>query len=438
MTLTPKLSLPYIMPAQAQKHVTHNEALAKLDVIVQLSVLSMNLMSPPEVRSNGDTFIVASNGQNEWLNKDAQIALWDDETWTFFTPLHGWLCWNQDNKAIYVFNNETWMVASNSTDNLTQVGVNADSDETNRLTVKSDAVLLSHDDVSPGNGDMRLVLNKASDENIAGIVFQNQYEGRAEITLGSEEDLSFRVSEDGSNWYDAMRIDSQNKNIVLPDEFAQFGININEPDHSFHVNKSQPSRLTAAFAMTGWARSGPSPADGDEGGVGLYLNYNQPGNRQFALCDTTTGNGVRFFGTGFDAITNFGNRADVTIGTYTNGAHVGLSIGGTQFSVSNQFGTSTKTVFEVAGKTDQEGDLFRVTKAHGTQNGDALTIKANGHSILGAPLALALVSVASLPDEVATGAITFCTDATDGAQPIYYDGINWRKMRDGDIVSNAS
>jgi len=219
MTLTPKLSLPYIMPAQAQKHVTHNEALAKLDVIVQLSVLSMNLKSPPEVRSNGDAFIVASNGQNEWLNKDAQIALWDDETWTFFTPIHGWLC----------------------------------------------AVLLSHDDVSPGNGDMRLVLNKASDENIAGIVFQNQYEGRAEITLGSEEDLSFRVSEDGSNWYDAMRIDSQNKNI---------------------------SRLTAAFAMTGWARTGPSPADGDEGGVGLYLNYNQPGNRQFALCDTTTGNGV--------------------------------------------------------------------------------------------------------------------------------------------------
>jgi len=51
MTLTPKLSLPYIMPAQAQKHVTHNEALAKLDVIVQLSVLSMNLKSPPEVRS---------------------------------------------------------------------------------------------------------------------------------------------------------------------------------------------------------------------------------------------------------------------------------------------------------------------------------------------------------------------------------------------------
>jgi hypothetical protein len=31
------LALPYIVPAQAQKHVTHNEALYILDAIVQLA-----------------------------------------------------------------------------------------------------------------------------------------------------------------------------------------------------------------------------------------------------------------------------------------------------------------------------------------------------------------------------------------------------------------
>ena len=39
MDQTPNLTLPYIMAAQAQKHVTHNEALRALDVIVQFSAL---------------------------------------------------------------------------------------------------------------------------------------------------------------------------------------------------------------------------------------------------------------------------------------------------------------------------------------------------------------------------------------------------------------
>ena len=40
MDQTPNLKLPYIMPSQAQKHVTHNEALRFLDAVVHLSVKS--------------------------------------------------------------------------------------------------------------------------------------------------------------------------------------------------------------------------------------------------------------------------------------------------------------------------------------------------------------------------------------------------------------
>ncbi len=39
MSQTPNLALPYIQAAQAQKHVTHNEAIRALDAIVQLGVL---------------------------------------------------------------------------------------------------------------------------------------------------------------------------------------------------------------------------------------------------------------------------------------------------------------------------------------------------------------------------------------------------------------
>lgn len=44
---SPVLSLPYIQPAQAQKHVTHNEALRLLDLVVQLAVTSRAVSAPP-------------------------------------------------------------------------------------------------------------------------------------------------------------------------------------------------------------------------------------------------------------------------------------------------------------------------------------------------------------------------------------------------------
>ena len=53
MDNTPNLGLPYIMAAQAQKHVTHNEAIRSLDAIVQLTVLDRDLSAPPGVPVDG-------------------------------------------------------------------------------------------------------------------------------------------------------------------------------------------------------------------------------------------------------------------------------------------------------------------------------------------------------------------------------------------------
>ena len=47
--ISPHLLLPYIQAAQAQKHVTHNEAMRLLDAVVQLSVLDRDLTAPPSI-----------------------------------------------------------------------------------------------------------------------------------------------------------------------------------------------------------------------------------------------------------------------------------------------------------------------------------------------------------------------------------------------------
>lgn len=50
---TPNLELPFIMPAQAQKHVTHNEAIELLDMIVQLTIESTGAATPPTSAMEG-------------------------------------------------------------------------------------------------------------------------------------------------------------------------------------------------------------------------------------------------------------------------------------------------------------------------------------------------------------------------------------------------
>ena len=46
MSGTPRLALPLIEAAQAQKHVTHNEALVGFDTLVNLRVLDRDLTAP--------------------------------------------------------------------------------------------------------------------------------------------------------------------------------------------------------------------------------------------------------------------------------------------------------------------------------------------------------------------------------------------------------
>ena len=58
MTTSENLDLPYIMPSQAQKHVTHNEAIRALDAILQLTVLSRSVSSPPAgLRDGGSAWV---------------------------------------------------------------------------------------------------------------------------------------------------------------------------------------------------------------------------------------------------------------------------------------------------------------------------------------------------------------------------------------------
>jgi len=214
---TPNLVLPYIMPAQAQKHVTHNEAIRALDAVVHLAVIDRHLATPPAgAPANGDRYIVGASPTGAWAGHDGEVAAYQDGAWMFYAPELGWLAWIADEAKLVVWNGSAWIVAGGSDTALNpasggRVGVNATADATNRLALASPASLFNHE----GAGHQQKI-NKAAPADTASVLYQTGFSGRAEMGLAGDDDFHFKVSPDGAVWHEALVIDRTNGRVSLP------------------------------------------------------------------------------------------------------------------------------------------------------------------------------------------------------------------------------
>lgn len=108
------LGLPYIQPGQDQKHVTHNEAIEMLDLLVQANVAYIG-NTPPGSNAAGDRYIVGTAPTGAWTGHNGQIARWDGVAWQYTSPQEGWLVWVKDVEALYVRKFTSWEVATSTT-----------------------------------------------------------------------------------------------------------------------------------------------------------------------------------------------------------------------------------------------------------------------------------------------------------------------------------
>ena len=105
------LLLPYLLAAQAQKHVTVNEALRLLDGLVQLAVLDRDLSAPPASPDDGDRYIVASGATGAWAGWDLNVAYHVDGAWMRLVPRAGWQAWVVDEAAFVGWDGTAWTAA---------------------------------------------------------------------------------------------------------------------------------------------------------------------------------------------------------------------------------------------------------------------------------------------------------------------------------------
>lgn len=195
------LSLPYILPSQAQKHVTHNEALARLDLAVQLAVIARDVADPPASPAQGDRYLVPAGASGAWAGQDGRIAVYDMNTWGFQTPVAGWTARVLSEDAQIRFDGTGWLTGAGVLEAET-LGVGGAADAVNRLCNVAPATLLTH----AGAGH-QLKINKAGATETASLLFQTGWSGRAEMGTTGSDAFAIKVSADGAAWTTALSLD---------------------------------------------------------------------------------------------------------------------------------------------------------------------------------------------------------------------------------------
>ncbi|WP_050604273.1 DUF2793 domain-containing protein [Ruegeria sp. 6PALISEP08] len=107
--ISPRLNLPFLQPSQAQKHVTHNEALRQLDLIVQLTVRSIDASTPPVVPQQGEVYAVGTSPTGDWVGHAGELAAWLDNAWHFVAPAVGWRAWDENSGDLKFWDGTTWL-----------------------------------------------------------------------------------------------------------------------------------------------------------------------------------------------------------------------------------------------------------------------------------------------------------------------------------------
>lgn len=217
---TPNLGLGLVLSGQAQKHLSVNEALFALDTLIATSVVDRDLMVPPLTAVPGQSWLVPAGAEGDWAGRDQSVAVFDGAGWRFFAPRTGWRVWVEDEARLIVRDANGWRDATDPPSTLGElvaIGLGTGTDAANPFSAKLNNALFSAlSDAEGGTGDLRLKLNKTGPTNVGSLMWQSGWSGRAELGLIGEDALSLKVSIDGTNWVEALRVAGESGRVSLP------------------------------------------------------------------------------------------------------------------------------------------------------------------------------------------------------------------------------
>ena len=219
MTSTINLGLPFLEAAQAQKHVTHNEALRILDAVTHIAVIARDVFAPPPSPAEGDRYLVPSAATGAFAGYANWLAIREDGAWRFTQPRAGWRLYVANENRELLFDGSAWVDIAGAQPSLfhaVALGVGATPDAATPLIAKLNSGLLTaRASTEGGTGDLRFALNKSAAANVGSHIFETNYSARAEVGLIGDDHFRIAVSPDGQGFKTALRVDSSDAAVVV-------------------------------------------------------------------------------------------------------------------------------------------------------------------------------------------------------------------------------
>ncbi len=413
MTATPRTQLPLLAAAQAQKHVTHNDALLQLDALLFARLLDRDLTAPPAAPADGDTYLVKAAATGTWTGQSGKIAYAASGAWRFAVPYSGLAAFVADESRMIVFDGSAWVDYASILvlQNVPLVGVNTTADATNKLAVKSAALLF--DNVG---GGIQAKLNKHAAGDTASLLYQDNYSGRAEIGLAGDDDLHVKVSADGSAWTEALVVKSN----------GRIGLGTAQPAAPLELHVGGTSTAAALVTADDLVIAKEDIAASFAGIVASSA----------ATSRRMSFKGARARGTlAAPAAVVADDQTFLLLGAGYDGA-VLRNTAAISFAVDGAV-SSGAVPQRIAFETGTGGTRSERLRVNATgEVGIGKTATAGVPLDLGGPLGLKSYTVAGLPAAaVQAGQLVYVGDESGGAVPAFSDGSAWRRVTDRAVVS---
>lgn len=255
-----RLGLPYLAAGQMQKHVTLNESLTRLDALVQPAVISRTVTAQPSSPIDGALYILPTGATGAvWAGKPAGALMRSEAGgWTEVEVPDGLTAVVLDEARLVVRQSGAWVLLGERlgvAQDLARLGLGAQADADNPFLAKLNTALWTARDVaSGGDGDLRLKFNKDTAGDVLSLLFQSGYGGRAELGLIGNDDLTLKVSPDGSAWRQALSVDRSTGRIWFAAGAAR--------------RETTILTTSGSYSIPAWARSIEAVAVGGGGGGG--------------------------------------------------------------------------------------------------------------------------------------------------------------------------
>jgi Protein of unknown function (DUF2793) len=109
---TARHKLPLLAVSQAQKEITHNEAIVRIDALLH-AVAQDILTTPPSVSDAdiGKCWLVSAVPSGGWAGKAGDLAVWIGGGWRFCTAAEGMRVRLQTSGTDYIRSEGEWVAA---------------------------------------------------------------------------------------------------------------------------------------------------------------------------------------------------------------------------------------------------------------------------------------------------------------------------------------